>query len=40
MLLEHGRDYHYTTHAGNVMRGGGGMRGAVVRMVSMTCNSI
>ena len=41
MLLEHGLHYHHnTTHAGTVMTGGGGMRGAVVRMVAMICNSM
>ena len=41
MLLEHGHDYHkYTPHAGCVMWGGGGMRGAVVRLVVLICNCI
>ena len=41
MLLEHGHHYHHdTTHAGSVMRGGGGMRGDVVRHVVLICNSI
>ena len=41
MLLEHGLHYHtHTTHAGSVMTGEGGMRGAVVRMVVLICNSI
>ena len=41
MLLEHGHNYHHdTTHAGSVMWGGGGMRGDVVWMVVLICNSI
>ena len=41
MLLEHGLHYHYhTSHSGSVMWGGGGMRGDVVRMVVLICNSI
>ena len=41
MLLEHGHHYHHhTTHPGCVMSGGGRMRGGVVWMVSLICNSI
>ena len=41
MLLEHGHHcYYHTTHAGSVVTGGGGMRGAVVRLISLICNSI
>ena len=41
MLLEHRHHYHHhTAHAGSVMWGGGWMRGDVVCLVSLICNSI
>ena len=41
MLLEHIHHDHYnTTHTDSVVTGGGGIEGAVVRLLSLICNSI